>query len=273
MTIRNIHNWLVGIWFFYEIILKGLIPNSIIQNASLLSSLFGFILLIAGFYFLLFVRFEFKHKTKIKLKTLEEIFSDDNIGNYLQVLFIIFAINLSDFHPLGTWTFIGLYGVCLILIFILIFKGWNLESGNGPIIIIFHLFIAYNMIKSIKNIYAMHYGSEIIGSFFEKPNFTAKYFVRISKSSNSDKEYVFPALVNVVTRAKYITYGGKDITGSDDTKEKIIEEKYIFLTKVFFQSNINLIFNECELETGEKVLCTDHNGKDWYIQLTSEKVK
>ena len=262
---RNLHNWAVGIWFIYEIFIESIFPKDIIEISKIISPILGSILLAIGFYYMIF------NRTEKRIKKIEEITSQDNFDNYLKVFFIMMIMNLEYFHPIGTWIEIGFYGICLLLILVVLFKEWSSKKELFSIVIIGHLILGYCIFNWSKYKYVRHYGNEIIGSYWAKPNFTTKYIVKLSKSRDSNKEYTLPAIVTVFSETIDIDYGQEDRWGQEISES--YDEEYIMLEKVFFNNGGYLTFEECDLEIGNKIYCIDQEDEGWYIELTKEKVK
>lgn len=273
MKLRSLHNWAVGIWFIYEIFIREMLPKNIVEVSNLVSPLWESILLCVGFYYLLF------NQTEKKVKSIEEITTRDNLGNYLKVFFIMFIIHLKYLHPIVTWIKIGLYGICLLLILVVLIKilvvlikEWSTKKEILSGVIVGHLILGYIIFNWSKNTYVGHYGNEIIGSYWAKPSFTTKYIVKLSKARDSNKEYALPGIVTVFSEWIESDYPQENEWGQE-YYESYIEEEYILLEKVFFNNGGYLTFEECDLEMGVKIYCTDQNDEDWYIELTKEKVK
>ncbi len=265
MNLRSVHNLLAGIWFIYEIFIEELLPINIISVSKIVSPILGSILLAIGFYFLVF------NRTEKKIKSIEEITTQDNLGNYLQVFFIMMIVDLEYYHPIGTWIELGLYGISFLLILVVLFKVRSIKRELQLGVIIGHLILGYFIFNWSKNNYVRHYGNEIIGSNWAKPNFTTKYIVKLSKSEDSNNEYMLPAIVTVFSESIESNHPQEDSRGQEYYES--YDEKYIMLEKVFFNNGNYLTFEECDLEMGRKIYCTDQNDEDWYIELTKEKVK
>lgn len=136
----------------------------------------------------------------------------------------MYCLNFTNFHPISTWIALGLYGICLIGIMFIIFKLWSLKSDvfrfNKIILFLILSFIIYNWGR---NIFTIHYGNEIIGSYWSKSEFTTKYYVKLSNKIDSTKIYILPALVSYYSQILYDDYGDNS---NSYTKKNIIIEKY-----------------------------------------------
>ena len=265
MNKRKIHNWLVGIWFLYEIFLESYLPANLLEHSKFISPIIGLLLLVISIYYLI------RRQDENRNKTFDEITSQENLGNYLQLFFLLMFTGIDVYGSFGIWVKIGLYIIAMISIITVMIKEWTLKKELITGVIIGHIFLGYFLYSWTKNTYVRHYGNEIIGSYWAKPNFRTKYMVKLSKSSDSQKVYVLPAIVHVFSETYESDYPQEDRWGLEYYES--YTEEYIILEKVFFNNGGYLTFDDCNLEFGEKIYCWDQDEGKWYIELTEEKVE
>lgn len=206
------------------------------------------------------------------IKPKAELTNMSNIGNYLMVLLIFFTGQFSfDYlKPLGPTIFIVLVLVCVIFcIRIIIWEGLDRKNFISPITI-GHALAIYLLFSWGKNSYIRSYGDEIIGSYFEKSQYKTKYYVNVFPDDNESKNYRLQADIHVYSDTEE-GETSEDRFGQEHTET--YTTKYIILEKVFWPNGGYLDFDDCQLEIGDKVYCSDQDGRYWYIELTNEKVR
>lgn len=113
------------------------------------------------------------------------------------------------------------------------------------------------------------WGKEEFNSYIEKPHYSARYYVNLFENEKSSKNYRLEADV-IVTSEKYY---------SDEPGKRVgipififSPKKIIYLNKVYWPNGGFLIFDDTHLKVGQRVYGADQNGKEWYIELTNQKV-
>ncbi len=205
-------------------------------------------------------------------KKKEDYTNMSNIGNYLMVL-LIFNVGQFSFDymkPMGPTIFIIMNLVCIIFcIRILFWEG--LERKNFVSEITIGHALAISLLFSWgKNTYIRSYGNEIIGSYFEKSEYKTQYYVNVFPDDEESKNCRLPATIHVYSETEE-GEPSEDSMGIEHTKTYIT--KYITVDQVFWPNGGYLHFDDCQLELGDKVLCSDQEGRSWYIELTNEKVQ
>ncbi len=226
------------------------------------------------------VQEKFSHNTRFIhiLKKKEKLTDKSNIGNYFIILLIFFSSQFSyDYlKPIGSIIFISLASVCILFcIRIIVWEGFGRKNFISPIII-GHALCIYLLFSWGKNSYIRGYGNEVIGSYFEKPEYRTRYYVNIAPVDERNilekpktylhlqaEIYVFSEAEEGETSDGYFT--------SEHTSSNL--SKYIIVEKVFSANGGALTFSDCQAEIGEKLLCRDTSGNLWHIELTKEKVK
>lgn len=264
MKIRTLHNWIVGFWLIYEIIISNYQPENVVAYSKIISPIVGSVLLFIGFFFLLY------NQEEGRVKKINEVTNGNNFGNYMQVFLILWQLELEVLHPVGTWIQLGIYSICLVLVLLVIINEYKTHKEILPQIAFYHLFLVYFLFAWGKNTYVQHYGNEIIGSYWAKPNFSAKYYVKISENMRSGSKYSFPALLNVSSETVESDFAQENEWGQEFYE--IYDEEYIMLKKVYLKNGGHLVFEDCDLEMETPIYCTDQNNKGWYITLTDKKI-
>lgn len=108
--------------------------------------------------------------------------------------------------------------------------------------------------------YTKNFGSEIIGSFFEKHEYKTQYYVNLFADKGYAKNYRVVADVHV-----YST--------TEEDGEDTYTTKHIVIERVYWPNGGYSIFDDCELESGDNGYCTDNDDRTWYIELTNKKPK
>lgn len=206
------------------------------------------------------------------IKTKEEFTNMSSIGTYFIVLLIFYfgQFSFDYIKPMGTNIFIVMVLVCIIFcIRILIWEGLERKNFVSPITI-GHALAIYLLFAWGKNSYIRTYGDEIIGSYFEKSEYNTQYYVNVFPDDEGSKNYRLPAEIHVYSETEE-GETSEDRFGQEHTET--YTTKYIIIEKAFWPNGGYLDFDDCQLEIGDKVLCSDQEGRDWYIELTNEKVR
>lgn len=214
------------------------------------------------------------HKTPFIhiFKSKKELTNNSNTLNYILIL-LVFYISQFYFdvlHPYGPIIFMIMVLLSLIYCFRILF--WEvLERKNIISEIVFgHAFVIYLLLSWGKSSYSRTYGDEVLGSFFEKSEYKTKYYINIFTDEDGGKNYRLPADIHVFSE----TEDGEpfeDRYGQEYSNTYI--EKYVILKRVLWPNGGYLYFEDCQLKLGDKVLCSDQDGRDWFIELTNIKVR
>lgn len=303
-------NWIIGILFIADVFLAEYIPKEIQQEAGATLIIVYVILFLFGCFYLFFMSFdEWELKKQIEkiekdieksskyadnsekeellifykevrkqilgsnlfihlIKTKVEVTNMSNIGNYLLVLFILYTGQFSfDYSkPIGPLIFLFIVLVCIIYCIRILFWDWISEKKIITNIIIGHILAIYILFNWGKNSYVRSYGNEILGSYFEKPEYKTKYYINLFSKDERVKKFRLPAEIDV--------YSEDEEAETNDGNTKIYTTKYIMLSKVFWPISDSVMkFEDCQIAIGDRVLCSEENGRQWYIELTNEKVR
>jgi hypothetical protein len=258
METRKIHNITVGIYSLYIIFIHNIIPTNLQNISSTVSALLGIFLILGSIYFSLF------DSESNRLKAFHQLTSKDNVGNYLQLWFLLYITYLDALNPFGPALYLTLAVTisiyCLYIIARVILK----KEVEVTKIVIGHLVFLYLIYSCGIGTYRKYYGEETIGSFLEKSEYKVKYLVKLYDEDNDDKYYTLPAQLHIFSETIEEDYGDEYFINT---------EKAIRLETIYFNNGGRLSFNNCNLKKKDKVYGIDTNGKGWYIELTQEKIK
>ena len=117
-----------------------------------------------------------------------------------------------------------------------------------------------------------HYGQPIIGHFFEKPEYKAKYFAEAEPLS-SEKKYRVIVDIHVGGEYQEDFFEDSDYWGNEVTRSE--SSSYIKLERALFPSGDTLTvrFQDGSLRTGDPVYIEDLQGNEWYVTLLDEAFK
>lgn len=215
----------------------------------------------------IFINEEYLHVPR----TCEYLTSQSSIRNYALIIFILFASQFSFDHikPGGPTIFLLISLVTILYCLFMIFR--NKEIGNKLISVTTFgfMFLAHLSYTFGKHSYTRNYGNEVIGSYFEKPNYRTKYYVNVFQKKDNDKNYRLPALIHVFLDTEYDN-NNDNYFGID--QEQSSTSKNIALEEIILPNGDKKHFSECQLEMWDKVYCTDQDNQGWYLELTNIKI-
>ena len=171
------------------------------------------------------------------------------------------SFSFYHFKPYGIWIFEIMIIICLLFCVFSacydLFKNRQFTGISiGAGIMCFFIFTIG------KEAYIRGNGENRIGAFFEKHEYTAKYIVELTPKNKPFQEYRVPADIHA--------YEEDEDAGEDDNGEERTETvKYYNVEKAYLNDGSCLYFNECRVEIGDTVECTDQKGRNWRIILTN----
>lgn len=198
-----------------------------------------------------------------------EIISVKNGINYISLFLFLITTRFwfAQLKPIGPILFLLIVSplflaICCVLILEIKKILTNGFSLSGAFITFSFLF--YMIGNGIRLTIADSFGDAQIGSFFEKNDYTAKYFVNLFPNENEAKNYRLPADIHIYYEI-------------NDNEDSFSTTKCIRLGKIYFPQGGYLIFNDDgineSLTFGEKVSLMDSESKHWDVELIDEKVK
>jgi hypothetical protein len=96
------------------------------------------------------------------------------------------------------------------------------------------------------------------GSFLEKSNYRGKFYVLVFPGNDKVKNYKLP--------------GDIDKSEDCDSENNSCSSNYR-LSNIYWPSFGRTSFSDCSIIINNKSLCTSDEGRDYYIELTSESAK
>ena len=119
--------------------------------------------------------------------------------------------------------------------------------------------------------YVIHFGVPIVGHFFEKPEYDAKYQVEI-EPENSDIKTVAVADIHVEGRTETDDYGEEDWLGQPITHTYTYRD--VWVKKLYLPNGETIVVQEQydPLHLDEPAFVKDSQGREWYVRLLNEPV-
>ena len=189
----------------------------------------------------------------------------------------IFVILWIGHRPLATdylWGFFLFSGIVAVLLCILAFTA-SVEffrKKTPKTLVIGCLAFVYFLLAWEKNTYVVHYGVPIVGHFFEKPEYHAKYRVEL-EPKNSNRKFQAIADIYVEGRTETDDYGEEDWLGQPITHTYTYRD--VWVKKLYLPNGGTLIIEEQHepLHLGESsVFLLDSHGRSWYVRLLNEPI-
>jgi hypothetical protein len=133
------------------------------------------------------------------------------------------------------------------------------------------LAFGYFLLAWEKNTYVEHYGVPIVGHFFEKPEYHAKYRVEIQLENSNSKDQAI-ADIHVEGRTETDDYGEENRFGQPITHTYTYRD--VWVQKLYFPNGEAITIDEQDepLHLGESVFVTDSHGRSWYVRLLNEPI-
>jgi hypothetical protein len=135
--------------------------------------------------------------------------------------------------------------------------------------------LVYSFLSSLKMGYCHHYGVPIIGHFFERPEYSARYMVTASRATEdfgrSGPEMRIVADIRVEGRTE-TDYAGEDRYGQTTTETSNYRD--VSLKRLHLSPSHVVTIDEQDepLSLGKSVFVTDSRGGKWYVNLRDEPV-
>jgi hypothetical protein len=214
------------------------------------------------------------------LKTKEEIIVKSNWSKHALILILLFFCQyyFDVLKPFGPILFTIITIICIV--FCLKIINWDIfqiKRGDTSIGYAIILFLLFTFGKAS---FTRNFGDEIIGDFFQKPDYVSKYYVNVFPENDKIKNYRVPDDIHVCSPTEI------DGMNNELINENIFacQSKYIVLQTIYWTDGDQINFydadhftvncsEEPKLTVGTKVYCIDSNDKEWDIELTKEKVK
>lgn len=123
-----------------------------------------------------------------------------------------------------------------------------------------------------KDVFVIHYGVPIIGHFFEKPEYNAKYRINV-QSENSNTKFKAIADIYVKERTERDDEAGYDYFDNPRSRYHTVRE--IWIKNIYLHNNVVIKIKEQDepLSMGDSVFVQDTNGKSWYVEVLQEPIQ
>ncbi len=202
----------------------------------------------------------------------EPFYKQIDTGDWWRVFWLLWIGHrpFASDYLLGFYVFsalvISLLGLLVFTSFVESFR----EKTATPLVI-GCLAFGYFLLSWEKNTYVEHYGVPIIGHFFEKPEYHAKYRVEI-EPENSHRRFQAIADIHVEGRTETEDYGEEDWLGQAITHTYAYRD--VWVKKLYLPNGGAATINEQDepLHLGESVPVTDSYGRSWHVRLLNEPI-
>lgn len=190
-------------------------------------------------------------------------------GDWWRIFFILW----SGHNPLASdyvWGFFLFSGIVAVLVGLLVFTVFIelYRKRTATPLLIGCLAFGYFLLSWERDTYVIHYGVPIIGHFFEKPEYDAKYRVEIElENSNRKLEAIADIHVKNRTETDYDYYSEAAYTYT--YRDIRVEKLY------FPNGRMVVIYDQAESirKLGESKFVTDSYGRSWYVRLLNEPIR
>lgn len=251
----SIYNWVILAYLLLKVLAPELLPDSYKLETEISLSLIGIGLISIGLWNLFI--------SEKRLRKISEITTNENIGAYFKLILLLSFTRLDSFGSGGPIVYLVITLCLLLFCFFIILREAIVAKTLINGVIIGHIVFGYFLYNWSKNTYVRNYGNEIIGSFWEKPEYRAKYLVRVSRSDDFTNAYTLQAQVHVSTVLEESDYPQDDAFGNEYFES--YSRKYIIIEKVFWPNGGVSKFDFCDI--GESNYCIDQNDNWWYIRI------
>lgn len=251
----SIYNWGILAYFLLKLLVPELLPNSYKLEAEISLSCIGIGLIAVGLSNLFI--------SEKRLRKISEITTNENIGAYFKLILVLSFTRLDSLGSGGPIVYMAITLSLLLFCLFIILREAMLAKTLINGVIIGHIVFGYFLYNWSKNTYVRNYGNEIIGSFWEKPEYRTKYLVRVSRSSDFTDAYTLQAQVYVSTVLEESDYPQDDAFGNEYFES--YSRKYIMIEKIFWPNGGVSVFDFCDIEDSN--YCVDQNDNWWYIKI------
>lgn len=251
----SIYNWAIIVYFVLKILVPEILPDSHKSRTEIALSTIGFVLIIFGLWSLF--------TSNNRPRQISEITTNENIGPYFKLILLLSFTRLDSLGSSGPIVYMTITLSLLLFCIFIILKDALLTKTLVNGVIIGHIVFGYFLYNWSKGTFVRNYGNEIIGSFWERPDYRTKYLVEVSRNSDFTNAYTLQAQVHVSTVLEESDYPQEDAYGNDYFES--YTRKYIIIEKVFWPNGGVSEFDFCDLEDSN--YCVDQNDNWWYIKI------
>lgn len=251
----SIYNWAILVYFILKILALEIIPDYYKSELEIALSSIGIALISVGLWNLF--------TSEKRIKRISEIATNENMGVYFKLILLLSFTRMDSLGSGGPMVYMAItLSLLLFCLFIILREAIVTKTFiNG--VIIGHLVFGYFLYNWSKSTYVRNYGNEIIGSFWEKPDYRTKYLVKVSRSHDFTNAYTLQAQVHVSTVLEESDYPQEDAYGNEYLES--YSRKYIIIEKLFWPNGGLSEFDFCDIEDSN--YCIDQNDNGWYVRI------
>jgi hypothetical protein len=197
-------------------------------------------------------------------------------GDYYRWFFLLWA----GWSPLATQYELGFFfaaaaGIATLILAVVIAGVEAYRLRELTPLVIGMCFFSYCLLSWLRTGFCYHYGVPIIGHFFERPEYSARYMVTASRASSdyvrSGPDLRVVADIRVGGRSE--TYdAGEDRFGQTISETVTYRDVWVKRLHISPSQVVTIDEQDEPLSLGESVFVTDTRGTNWYITLKNEPV-
>lgn len=255
-------------WFIVAYFVVCICYGSIVNAIPAFYIIFVVVPVLLLLWQVLIVRARFQEPSEESASLLYERLED---GDWWRVFWILSVghWSLSSHYVWGFWLFSGIV-VVLLVILVSTALVELYRRRNVTLLVIGCIAFTFILLTLERDMYVVHYGVPIIGHFFEKPEYDAKYQVNI-QPKDSNVKYKAIADIHVGGRSEE-EEAGEDRYGN--TRYAIVKYHDVWVKKVYLSKGRSISIEEQDepLHLGDSVFVEDADGIKWYITLLNEPI-
>lgn len=186
-------------------------------------------------------------------------------------ILLIGHLTIASENKFGFFLLSGIIIGLIVLIILTVYDEYY-EHANFTPLMMGCLVFGFILLSWEKNTYVIHYGVPIIGHFFEKPEYDAKYYVEI-ESKDSGRKYKVIADVHVegesITEDVGEGYYGQPLSHT-------FEYRHVLIKRLYFQngSSVGIEDQSWAMSLDERsTFVKDSRGRKWHVTLLNEPVQ
>lgn len=189
----------------------------------------------------------------------KQVLEEPDPANYV-VLWSLVAFGRRAYESSPPWVVVCL-GFCIgcLAVFSIVAIGQNLRVARRiGVVVVGYAVFSYALLVNFRSAYSAVCGDEIVGAFFEKPKYRAKYFVVVRPDTGTA-----PAL-----HAEARIYVDDEHSDYDDGERYHVDTRRVVLLKAIrFADGKEVLFSDCDIAVDGTNSCMDDSGRVWTINL------
>ena len=263
MKHQRLLNWSIGVFVAISVFGRTWLE----RQAPEVHWIFVFAPLVLGIWTVLFAMRRLRDTPKPDVPAHRRL----EVGDYLRLFFTLWAGHwpLAATHLLGFWLFTCVVAILLCGLITVSCVDLFLKKQATPLVIGCGIFI-YCLLSWEHHVFVQHYGVSIIGHFFERPEYDARYYVD-AQPDGAGRKYRLVAEIHVEGRSE------KEEDGEDRFGMPIFRTysyRDVWVRRLHFPNGDSVAIDDQieALRLGESVFVTDTRGETWYVTLLNEYV-